>query len=110
MKRLSLILIVITLTVVIAHAANRTIAVGVVTKVDPSAIDVRLDNNETTSVTVNESTLYRKWILAKPWAQDPRADANDVKVGTRVRIDVARDNPNTAKTVWIVVGRVGFPG
>ncbi len=109
MKRLSLILVVLTLTTVIAPAADRTVA-GVVTKVDPSAIDVRLDNNETAFFTVNESTLYHKWILAKPWAQDPRADANDVKVGTRVRIDVARDNPNSAKTVWIVVGRVGFPG
>jgi len=108
MKRLSLILIVLPLTAIIAHAADRTFA-GVVTKVDPSAIDVRLDNNETASVNVNGRTLYRKWILAKPWAQDPRADASDVKVGTRVRVDVARDNSNAVKTVWIVVGRVGFP-
>jgi hypothetical protein len=108
MKRFSLILIVLSLTAIIAHAAGRTVA-GVVTRVDPSAIDVRLDNNETSSVAVNENTLYRKWILAKPWGQDPRANANDVTVGMRVRIDVARDNPSIAKTVWLVFGRVGYP-
>ena len=95
MKRFSLILIVLPLTAIIAHAAG--------------AINVRLDNNETSSVAVNESTLYRKWILAKPWGQDPRANANDVTVGMRVRIDVARDNPAIAKTVWLVFGRVGYP-
>lgn len=82
---------------------------GVVTRVDPSAIEVRTDNNETVSVTVDSSTLYRKWILAKPWQQDPTAHANNVNVGLRVRIDVAKDNPRIAKTVWIVVGRVGYP-
>ncbi len=108
MKRLSLILIVLPLTAILAHAAGRTVA-GVVTKVDPYAIDVRLDNNETESVAVNKSTLYRKWILEKPWGQDPRAHANDVEVGMRVRIDVARDNPMMAKTVWLVFGMVGYP-
>src|SRR5213594_3217809 len=108
MKRFTLILIVLSLTAIIAHAAGRTFA-GVVTKVGPCAINVRLDNNETSSVTVNERTLYRKWILAKPWGQDPRAHADDVKVGMRVRIDVARDNPTMAKTVWLVFGRVGYP-
>src|SRR5947207_10262301 len=54
---------------------------GVVTKVDASAIEVRTDNNETISVTVDASTLYRKWILAKPWQQDSRANANDVEAG-----------------------------
>ena|SRR5437867_2344809 len=107
MKRFSLILIVLSLTAIIAHA-DRTIA-GVVTKVDPHAIDVRLDNNETSSVMVNESTRYRKWILTKPWQQDPRSHADDVKVGMRVRIDVAWDKPTMAKTVWLVFGRVGYP-
>jgi len=82
---------------------------GVVTKVDASAIEVGTDNNETTSVMVDASTLYRKWILTKPWQQDPRANADDVQVGMRVRIDVARDNPRMAETVWLVFGRVGYP-
>ena len=107
MNRLFLILSMTTLVTLLVHAADRTVP-GVVTKVDPSAIEVRTDNNETVSVAVNASTHFRKWILAKPWAQDPRADISNVKVGTRVRIDVAPDNPNTAKTVWIVIGGVGF--
>ena len=83
---------------------------GVVTKVDASAIEVGTDNNETTSVMVDASTLYRKWILAKPWQQDQRANANDVQVGMRVRIDVAKDNPRIAETVWpeSAAGRKAF--
>src|SRR2546428_53785 len=100
MRRLTLLLIVVSLTVLMAHAADTPI-IGVVTKVDPTAIDVRTGDNETAYVEVNSSTVYRKWILEKPWAQDPRADATDLKVGSRVRIDVARDDRDTAKTVWI---------
>ena len=108
MRRLCLLLIVVSLTVIMAHAAAPV--TGVVTRVNGTAIDVRTGDNETAYVAVDSSTVYRKWILSKPWAQDPRANAADVKVGSRVRIDVARDNRDTAKTVWIVVGRVGFPG
>ena len=108
MKRLLLTLFVLALTTVIAHAADKTIA-GVVTKVDPNMIEVRTDKKETVSVIVNATTAYRKWIMAKPWGQDPTAHASNVKVGMRVRIDVAKDNPQTAKTVWIVVGRPGYP-
>src|SRR5947209_3666410 len=79
---------------------------GAVTKVDSSMIEVTTDKKETVSVMVNATTAYRKWIMAKPWQQDPTAHAGNVKVGMRVRIDVAKDNPQTAKTVWIVVGRV----
>ncbi len=108
MKRLCLVLSVLVLTAVVAHAAGNTV-VGVVTKVEPGTIEVNTDSGQTTSVSTDSMTTYRKWILAKPWGQDARADAAFVQVGKRVHIEAAKDNPSTARTVWIVVGRVGYP-
>ena len=108
MKRLCLVLSVLVLTAVVAHAAGNTV-VGVVTKVEPGTIEVNTDSGQTTSVSTDSMTTYRKSILAKPWGQDARADAGFVQVGKRVHIEVAKDNPSTAHTVWIVVGRVGYP-
>src|SRR5437867_3458868 len=107
MKRIVFVLFVFAMVTVIAHAAGNTI-VGVVTKVEPGTIEVKTDAGATTSVTVNTKTVYMRWILRKPWAQDPRADADFVKVGKRVHIEVDNGNPPTARTVWVVVGRVGF--
>ena len=107
MKRLFLVLLVLALTTLIAQAADNTV-VGVVTNVEPGMIVVKTDAGQTTSVTTDAKTVYRKWILQKPSGQDPRADEHFLKVGKRVRIEVAKDNPSTARTVWIVVGRVGF--
>ena len=120
MKRLFLVLLVLalTLTTLIAQAADNTV-VGVVTNVEPGMIVVKTDAGQTTSVTTDAKTVYRKWILQKPWGQDPRADEHFVRVGKRVHIEVAKDNPSTAgngalhhyptaRTLWIVVGRVGF--
>jgi len=59
-------------------------------------------------VTTNEKTVYMKWILQKPWQDGPRTDERFLRVGKRVHIEVANDNPSLARTVWIVVGRVGY--
>ena len=107
MKRFFLVLFVLALTTVIARAADNTV-VGVVTSVEPGMIVVQTDAGQTTSVTTNAKTVYMKWILQKPWGQDHRADEHFVRVGKRVHIEVAKDNPSTARTVWIVVGRVDF--
>ena len=80
---------------------------GVVTKVEQDRIEIRTDKQDTISITLGPEVRYLKWIMAKPWQQDPRVDARFLHVGSRVRIDVARDNPQTARTVWVVVGRPG---
>ena len=87
---------------------NASNIVGVVTKVDSTMIEVRTDSKETMSIILGPATRYLKWIMAKPWQQDPRVDARFVHVGSRVHIEPSRDNPQTARTVWIVVGRPGF--
>lgn len=107
MKRLFLVLLILALTSLIASAADNTV-VGVITNLEPGMIVVQTDGGQTTSVTTNAQTVYRKWILQKPWGQDPRADERFLRVGKRVHVEVAKDNPSIARTVWIVVGRVGF--
>ncbi len=109
LKRLILTLSISSTLAVSAGARIRdaTLA-GVVTKAEGRTVEVRTDGEETRLVTVGPDTRYLKWIMAKPWQQDPRADARFLHVGSRVRIELARDNPSTARTVWIVVGRPGF--
>lgn len=107
MKRLFLVLLLIALTTLIASAADNTV-VGVITNLEPGMIVVKTDAGQTTSVTTDGKTVYMKWILQKPWGQDPRADERFLRVGKRVHIEVTKDNPSIARTVWIVVGRVGF--
>ena len=107
MKRLFLVLLVLALTTLVAPAADNTV-VGVVTNVEPGMIVVKTDAGQTTSVTTDAKTVSMKWIVQKPWGQNRRADEHFLKVGKRVHIDVAKDNPSIARTVWIVVGRVGF--
>lgn len=83
---------------------------GVITKVEGGRIEIRTDNRETRSVSLSSETRYRKWIMAKPWQQDARADARALRAGRRVHVDLDRErgNPESAQTVWIVVGRPGF--
>lgn len=81
---------------------------GVVTKVEQGRIEIRTDKQETRSIALGPEVRYLKWIMAKPWQQDPRVDARFLHVGSRVRIDVAGNNPQTARTVWVVVGKPGF--
>lgn len=96
-----LLLVVFVSSLFAMDAAGATV-VGTVLKVDPTMIQVRTDDGQTTSVTLSASTQYRKWIMAKPLQQDPRADLRFVQVGKRVRIEVMRDDPMTARVVWIV--------
>ena len=51
---------------------------------------------------VTAETTSRKWIMAKPWAQDPRVSARAVSVGTLVGIELA-DDQKTTRVVWVVV-------
>ena len=90
-----------------AQARVSTI-VGVVTKVDSNMIEVRTDRKETASIMLGPETRYAKWIMAKPWAQDPRANLRFVHFGSRVRVEPSPTNPQIARTVWIVVGTPGY--
>lgn len=96
------------LTGTVAHARDTGIA-GTLTKVEPRLIQVTTDSEETVLVTVTADTDYLKWIMAKPWQQDIRIDARTLHVGQRVHVDLSSSNPMTARTVWVVTGRVGFP-
>ena len=107
MKRLILGLFMLALTTVIARPADNTV-VGLVTKAEPGMIEVKTDTGQTTALNTDSKTTYMKWIMQKPWGQDPRADASLLRVGKRVHIDVAKENPSIARTVWIVIGRVGY--
>jgi hypothetical protein len=89
------------------HARDGSLA-GVVTRVEADRLEIRTDSQEKASVALTEKTAYLKWILAKPWQQDARADVRSLRVGRRVHIDTAEDGRRTAKTVWIVTGRPGF--
>lgn len=82
--------------------------VGVVTRVEPNTIEVLTDSGEKTSVTVNASTTYLKWIMAKPWQQDPRTDRQSLRIGRRVLIDATPGVRPVARTVWVVTGRPGL--
>jgi hypothetical protein len=96
----------LSLTVGVAHARGTTL-VGVVTRVEPSQIEVRSDSQEAATVRLTAETDYLKWIMAKPWQQDIRTDARALHVGSRVHVDLGPGSQPTAQTVWVVVGRPG---
>ena len=98
-KRTTLVLFAVILTTVAVYAKDNTVS-GVLTKIDPGKIEIRADGQKTVTLTLSADTKYRKWIMAKPWGQDPRASMQDLKEGMRVRVDVQGDR---AQTVWIVV-------
>jgi hypothetical protein len=81
--------------------------VGVVTRVEPGTLEIRTDSQERASVALTDKTRYVKWIVAKPWQQDTRADARSLRTGRRVRIETSQDGRRVAQTVWIVTGRPG---
>jgi hypothetical protein len=83
-------------------STTHTIA-GTLMRIDPGSIEVGTDIENTTSIALSSDTAYRKWIMAKPWQQDSAANAGLLRVGMRLRVEVANDNPMLAKTVWIVV-------
>jgi len=107
MKRLFLglaLLSMFALTAVYAHADDHI--VGVVNRVGPTMVEVTTDSGETMQVALDPDTQYLKWITEKPWAQDPKVDASWLRVGERVHIHLRKDDPASARKVWIVVGRV----
>ena len=90
----------------VAHA-RETELVGTLTKVEAQTIEITTNSHETIPVTINANTRYLRWIVAKPWQQDIRANVGSLRVGQRLHVDLADRNPNTAETVWIVTGQVG---
>lgn len=97
----------------VTHAES--VVAGVVTKVEPNAVEVRTVNCETQTVTLNEKTKFMKsfngehrvsWPEKVPrWQQDIRVDAQALKVGSSVRIDIRKGGPSVAETVWMAAGR-----
>ena len=98
-KRTILVLFTVMLLVVVTYAKGNTVS-GVLTNVDTGRIEIKADDQKTVTLTLSSDTKYRKWIMAKPWQQDPTAKMSDLKQGMRVRVDVEGDK---AQTVWIVV-------
>jgi hypothetical protein len=108
MKRLCLLLSALALSTifaqgtVFANSADTTV-VGVVMRVEPTMIEVVTDSGDTKQVAVDPSTSYMKWVLEKPWAQDPKVDESFLRTGQRVHIRLRQDDPSSARKVWIVV-------
>ena len=102
MKRLFLCLSILALSATLAHAGDHSI-IGVVTSVDPGMMEVVTDSGDTRCVALEPDTKYRKWIMEKPWAEDPHTDLAYLRVGDRVRIRLRQDQPEAvARTVWVV--------
>jgi hypothetical protein len=97
-KRILLVLLIVAVAAVAAQAKDNVIA-GVLTKVDQGRIEMTADDKKAVSLTLSSNTKYRRWIMSKPWQQDPNAKWSDLKVGGRVRVEVSGD---AATTVWIV--------
>jgi hypothetical protein len=104
MKRLFLALSVFALSTMFAHAAGTSV-VGVVTRVEPTMVEVVTDSGDTRQVALDPDTKYMKWLMDRPLAQDLRIDPSWLKVGERVHIRLRKDDPEAARKVWIVVGR-----
>lgn len=89
-----------------ATAQTRQVA-GVVTKIEQGQLQIRTDHQESISISLSPETRAVKWIMAKPWEQDPHLDIRALQVGDRVRVELAPDRPQMARAVWVVVGRPG---
>ena len=97
----------------IAYAGSAV--AGVVTKVEPSAVEVRTANCQTETIALNEKTKVIKsfngehrlsWPEKVPrWQQDVRVDTRALEVGTSVNIDLRSGPQRLAETVWISAGR-----
>lgn len=105
MSQRFLVVLFLCLTFVRAANAAGTEIVGTLTKIEPGIVELKADDGQTRSIAVTEKTSFMKWIMQKPWQQDPRIDRRLLAIGTRVRIEVARDNPNVARVIWVVARR-----
>lgn len=102
LKRSALAVVVLLVVASMAQASGPALW-GTVTGIEPGTLHVRTDRGDAVTVMVRPETKYKKWIMAKPLQQDPRATVRFVVVGSRVGIDFAADDPKTASVVWIVV-------
>ena len=104
--RVFALLSVFALCSVYAHAADSATGnsvTGVVSRMELGMICVVTDSGDTRLVAVDPDTEYMKWIMEKPWAQDPHVDASFIRVGDRVRIKLRQDDPEAvARKVWII--------
>src|SRR5882724_4662535 len=97
-KRWIPVLCLLAVFAVIAQAGSSTHTIaGTLMRIDPGSIEVGTDIENATSIALSSDTAYRKWIMAKPWQQDTGANAESLRLGMRVRVDVAQDNPMVAK-------------
>ncbi len=101
-KRMVLIPIII-LTVVAPVQAKEKAISGVLTKVAPGMVEIKINKLKTQTVFLDAETTYEKTTIYKRMAIDRHADLHSLKIGTRVRIEVRPDNPMLARKVWIVV-------
>ncbi len=88
-----------------AHADDNAV-VGTINCIGPTMVEIVTDSGATVQIAVDPNTKYEKWIIEKPWAQDPMVELSWLRVGERVRIKVREDNPEVARKVWVVVGHV----
>lgn len=110
MLKRSVFALVLGTTLVIGSAARGSDAsvAGIITSVEPNRLEVTTDSQQVVSVTLTAETAYLKWITAKPWQQDIRTDARAVRPGRRVYVELTTNARPTARTVWIVTGRLGL--
>jgi hypothetical protein len=86
----------------LTQAKDKTVS-GILTKVEPGSVEVRINKHATQSVVLTPDTTYEKYTIVARMALDRHADVHSLKIGMRVRIEVLPDNPNAAKKVWIVI-------
>src|SRR5262245_3688555 len=92
------------MSIVSVAQTRSTEVVGTITRIDANRIEVMTDRQQSVSVALGPETVYRKWLMAKPWQQDLRTDRQALKAGQRVRIELAPGANEVAHTVWVVTG------
>jgi hypothetical protein len=66
-----------------------------------SATSLSVNDKEIVTLTIDERTVFTKWITRKPWGEDTRLDARAVHVGTLVSVHVRKDDGSVAD--WVQV-------
>jgi hypothetical protein len=88
-------------TTVRAYAPH---VVGVVTKASAasgSAFELRTHGNELLTIATDDQTVYRKWIMNKPWGQDTRATRGSVDSGRCIRVQLRGGDAMVASVVHV---------
>jgi hypothetical protein len=84
-----------------AASAGAGRVTGLVTAATDTAVQIRTIGEGETTVSVDGSTGYMKWITHKPWQQDNRANHGSVAAGSCVDVQLRSDAGRVAKSVWI---------